>query len=417
MEQKIIEKIVDNRKNILVSGNMMSGKTTNVLFPITEGLISKKESLFFVDSKQEYINYYYDKLRKNNYNILIFNLHDLEKSEAWNPLKYPYDSFKNGATDKAQEEIEKISNTLCSSFEASSLVAGLILGLFEDANETEINFSSVYSMLSEIDIKYGMDNYLEKYFSLKDKLSPAYIHSCPTIFSSADVKNGVVETAREKLQLYVSREKLVNFMASTTFEYEKIMEKPTAIFFIGREDNRKFNTLISMFVEQLFDYLFEFENYRKFNFILDNFDSVEKINSLTDMMNAGLIKNIRFILGSRCVNYLIDKYDAYILNLVDIITLNKNDIVLKIDEITNILSKEITNITITKTNITYPFLKNNVIHIFNLEDYVKAEVKKLITFQMNNIFEEESSKLEEKKSFSSINKYKLNVAEVCKYKI
>lgn len=414
MNQQIIEKIVDNNKNILVSGKMMSGKTTSVLFPITEKLISKKESLFFVDSKQEYINYYYDKLKENNYNILIFNLQDLEKSESWNPLKYPYTLFKSGNIDKAQEEIEKISNTLCSSIEAANLVTGLILGLFEDGKETEINFSSIYSMLNEINIEYGIDSYLQKYFSLKDKLSPAYIHSYPAIYAYSDSKSDPVKIVREKLQFYVSREKLVNFMADTTFEYEKIIEKPTAIFFIGREDNRAYNTLISMFVEQLFGYLMETKNARQFNFILDNIDSIEMVNNLTGMMNAGLTQNIRFILGTRCINYLVEKYNSYILNLVDIITLNKNDIVIKTDGITNIISKEVTNITITKANITYPSLKNTVINIFNLEDCVKTEVKKLIA---NNIFIEKSSKLEEKKDLPSINKYKLNIAEVCKYKI
>lgn len=413
MKQKIIEKIVDNRKNILVSGNMMSGKTTSILLPITEELINKKESLFFVDSKQEYINYYYDKLKENNYNILIFNLKTLEKSESWNPLKYPYDLFKNGDVDKAQEEVEKISNTLCSSFEASSLVAGLILGLFEDAAEAEINFSSVYSMLNEINIKYGVDNYLKKYFSLKDKLSPAYIH----IFPSTDITNDIVKVVREKLQLYVSRNKLVNFTTNTTFEYESIIEKPTAIFFIGREDNKSVNTLVSMFVEQLFGYLIEVENSRKFNFILDNLDSIEKINNLLGMMNASFTQNIRFILSTRCISYLTDKYDSYILNLVDVITLNKNDIVLKIDGITNTVSKEVTDITITRANIIYPSLKKNIINVFDLEDYVKTKVRELIIFQMNNTLIENQGKIENKQDFSDISKYKLNIAEICKYKI
>ena len=32
----------------------------------------------------------------------------MDKSEGWNPLEYPYNLFKNGEQDKAQEYLEKI---------------------------------------------------------------------------------------------------------------------------------------------------------------------------------------------------------------------------------------------------------------------------------------------------------------------
>lgn len=163
--------------------------------------------------------------------------------------------------------------------------------------------------------------------------------------------------------------------------------------------------------------MIEVENSRKFNFILDNLDSIEKINNLLGMMNASFTQNIRFILSTRCISYLTDKYDSYILNLVDVITLNKNDIVLKIDGITNTVSKEVTDITITRANIIYPSLKKNIINVFDLEDYVKTKVRELIIFQMNNTLIENQGKIENKQDFSDISKYKLNIAEICKYKI
>ena len=55
---KILSSVFNARKNLIVEGNMLSGKTTNIMFPIVENIISKKEAFLVVDSKYEYINQY-----------------------------------------------------------------------------------------------------------------------------------------------------------------------------------------------------------------------------------------------------------------------------------------------------------------------------------------------------------------------
>lgn len=57
---KILSSVFNARKNLIVEGNMLSGKTTNIMFPIVENIISKKEAFLVVDSKYEYINQYYN---------------------------------------------------------------------------------------------------------------------------------------------------------------------------------------------------------------------------------------------------------------------------------------------------------------------------------------------------------------------
>lgn len=56
MKKEMLERVLKAHKNLIVEGDIASGKSANVLFPIVENAIEKKESLFILDSKEEYIN-------------------------------------------------------------------------------------------------------------------------------------------------------------------------------------------------------------------------------------------------------------------------------------------------------------------------------------------------------------------------
>lgn len=61
MRKEISNRIVKSKKSLIINGDIASGKTKNVCFPIVDELIENAESLFILDSKEEYINKYYDK--------------------------------------------------------------------------------------------------------------------------------------------------------------------------------------------------------------------------------------------------------------------------------------------------------------------------------------------------------------------
>ena len=174
MKKDLLEQILNNGKNVIVSGNIARGKTTNIMFPLVSEMINKKESLFFIDSKEEYLNTYYQELKNKNYNIIILNIRNLDNSESWNPLLYLYKLFKENNLDKAKEYLEKIGKTLFYEESTSSdpfwtnmasdFITGIILGLFADAREDEINFISINNMINEED-----SGYLREYFNLKDE--------------------------------------------------------------------------------------------------------------------------------------------------------------------------------------------------------------------------------------------------------
>ena len=47
MKREVLDRIYNSRKNLLVTGDMAVGKTTNVLFPLVDDVINKEEKLFY----------------------------------------------------------------------------------------------------------------------------------------------------------------------------------------------------------------------------------------------------------------------------------------------------------------------------------------------------------------------------------
>ena len=261
--------------------------------------------------------YDYDKLKENNYNIVILNLRDMDKSEGWNPLEYPYNLYKNGDVDKAQEYLEKIGKIIFYenssvdpfwSSTASDFFTGVTLALFEDGKQEEVNFNSVNNMFNGIDKKYGLSDYITTYFKSKDVTSKPYIFASTTFLAPKETKGSILSVARQKLRLYVSREKLSYLMNKTTFDFEDVASKPTAIILIARDENKTLNTLAAIFIEQLYAILLDKKAKVKFNFVLDNFDIIEKCNDLVDILGSCLSRNIKVYLATRSLEKISDEY-------------------------------------------------------------------------------------------------------------
>ena len=155
MKEEILKKVHNANKNLIIDGVISTGKTKFVSFPLIKEMINSNESIFILDSKEEYIKEFYSKAKEKDYNTLIINLRDLNKSEGWNLLEYPYNLYKKGETDKSLNYLAQIGKEMFYegstvdpfwSNSAANLFAGVVVGLFEDAKENEINLSSVSNM-------------------------------------------------------------------------------------------------------------------------------------------------------------------------------------------------------------------------------------------------------------------------------
>lgn len=385
MKKEILEKVLDSKKNLIVSGDISTGKTLNVLFPLVKEIIDRKESLLILDSKEEYINKYYDDLKSKNYNIVILNLRDLSKSEGWNPLEYPYNLYKNGKVDDAIDYIEKQAKIMFYedstadpfwSLTASDFYTGIVLGLFEDGKKEEINLNSVNLMFDGINNKYGISDYVTQYFKLKNPSSQPYVFASTTFSAPKETKGSIVSVARQKLRTYVSREMLSALLNKTTFNYDDIITKPTAIFVIAKDENKYINNVATMFVEQLFAILVNSQNHNKFNFVLDNIDVLEKIQELSDMLSSGVSRDIKFEIATRSYDDLIEKYGNYITKLSNSVVVGKEiKALVNNEEFTDEVEYLIP--PMVNVVIEYPVLNKTDIKMFNIGEFVRSNQSKL----------------------------------------
>jgi len=394
MKKEILEKVLNSPKNLIVEGDIQSGKTANVLFPIVDDIIEKQESFLVLDAKEEYIHQYSQKLKDKNYQVITINLRDMNKSDGWNPLAYPYFLYQNGEKDKAQEYLEQIGKVIFSESHeqdpfwsqcSTDLFVGTTLGLFEDGREAEIHFNSVYHMFEGLDKKLAAKDYLTAYFDLKGKTSKPYIFASTTILAPKDTKGSILSVARQKLRRYVSLDSFSSLMNKNTFDYESILNQPTAIIFITRDENTEFNGFATMFIEQFYSILVGRHLNNQFHFVMDYFDTIDYCPDLVDMLSSCRARNVRVYLATRSLKRLNDLYGDYLFKLCDLISIGSRDLRIVLQDMEQIIEKEFERVEVTPSAVQYPTLVQANIQLFDIENAVhsnkKASLLKETTFK------------------------------------
>lgn len=394
MNKELINKIVTSKKNLIISGDTLTNKTVNIMYPLLDSIIENNESFLVLDTKEEYLNKYYKTLKEKNYNIIILNLKELQSSDCWNPLSYPYKLYQEKKIDKAIDYLEKIAKTIFYKPDnedpfwsncASDLFMGVALSLFQDGKPEEINLISINNIINSAMEKNGVTDYLTSYLKLKGEKSQEYLYAEPTILSPVDTKGGILTVARERLRTLISRDNLNLAISQNTFDISEIPNKKTAVILIAKEESRKLNVLASLFIEQLFLVLYNNNKDKNYYFLLDNFDNLNKINEFSEVLSAGIAKDIRFYLVTRSLEQLFSNYNKYILKLSDEIYTTIEEIKFNINNQETIIKNLNNNIDIPTCEIEYPTLQTNQINTFDVKELVNKKSK--ISTKENNTIE------------------------------
>ena len=187
----------------LILGSTGAGKTQTMVQPMVRILAKKGESMIITDPKGEIYENNAEMLREKGYNIVLLNFRDPQKGSAWNPLGLPYQLYKSGNKDKANELLDDLAMNILYDDKAQSqdpfwektsadYFTGLALALFEDAKEEEINLNTINLMTTVGEEKIGNSTYIKEYFGYKDKSSPAYINVSSTIMAPNDTKSSIL---------------------------------------------------------------------------------------------------------------------------------------------------------------------------------------------------------------------------------
>ena len=295
----------------LILGSTGAGKTQTMVQPMVRILAKKGESMIITDPKGEIYENNAEMLREKGYNIVLLNFRDPQKGSAWNPLGLPYQLYKSGNKDKANELLDDLAMNILYDDKAQSqdpfwektsadYFTGLALALFEDAKEEEINLNTINLMTTVGEEKIGNTTYIKEYFNYKDKASPAYINVSSTIMAPSDTKSSILSVFKQKIKLFSSRENLSEMLSHSDFDLKDIGRKKTAVFLVIQDEKKTYHSLVTIFIKQCYETLIDVAQESggklpfKTNFILDEFANMPPLKDVTTMVTAARSRNIRF---------------------------------------------------------------------------------------------------------------------------
>lgn len=295
----------------IIIGSTGSGKTECGILPTVRILAKAGESMIITDPKGEIYKKTGALLKEKGYKIILLNFREPLNGNAWNPFMLPYKFYKEGKVDKSMELLEDLGTNILIDpnnkgepfWENASrdYFTGLSIGLFEDAEEKQININSVNLMATQGEEKIGRSTYDKEYFSLKGEMSSAYISASAVITTAADTKSGVLSTFRTKTRIFSSREALSEMLSYSDFDFSTIGKEKTAIFMMIHDEKKTYHSLMTIFVKQVYESLideaYKFENGKlpiRTNFLLDEFANMPALKDVDSMITASRSRNIRF---------------------------------------------------------------------------------------------------------------------------
>ena len=303
--------IDDGEYHNLVIGSTGSGKTEMIVQPLIKVLAKKGESMIITDPKGEIYERNGRELKERGYNVVVLNFRDPQKGSGWNPLTLPYELYKNGNKDKANELIDDLAANILYDENAQNqdpfwektsadYFSGITLALFEDATEEEINLNSVNTFTTVGEEKSGPSTFVQKYFNMKDHNSPAYTSASSTLIAPNETKGSILSVFKQKLRPFAARENISEMLSHSDFDMKDIGKKKTAVFIVIQDEKKTYHSLVTIFLKQCYETLIDVaqENggsleYRT-NFILDEFANMPPLKDITTMITAARSRKIRF---------------------------------------------------------------------------------------------------------------------------
>ena len=289
----------------IVIGSTGSGKTQSVVLPQIKLAMYTGESLIIKDNNGEMYEQTANHLEEKGYKVLAYNFQDTTLGNNYNPLSLPYKYYKEGNVDEAQRLLENIGYYLFQAMDNSNadpfwstsamqLFVGLALYLFENGNEDEINFNSIYDMSCTGEEKKDDKTYFNHLLSKLERTSPAYINLSGVIAAPTETRGGIISVFKQIMRLIVSRVNLSSMLSTSDYDLTNISKDKVAIFLIG-DVNAYTIRLEPLFIEQVYAAIANSSKREKrINIILDEFESLAPINRFSSLLNSSRALNMRF---------------------------------------------------------------------------------------------------------------------------
>lgn len=317
-------------------GSSGSGKTSFGIIPLVRSIIDRKESCVVLDPKCELISFLGKNLQESGYKIIQIDLRDPAISDRWNPLMQPYQLFKQGNHNAANDLLIDMANVLYSSYDhstdpfwdisAKSLFLGLANLLFSNAkSEEEINLKSLMYMGVKGAESFGASNYLTEYCKMyareaseMGEFDQATLNIMGVMNSPKDTQMSILSTYFQRLRYFSMGDNLDYLLAASSFDLEDIFSNERVILILRYADEKRDTSqLSSMLIESLFTQLVNMrtlENdaeHAPFTFVLEDFLSLSRLVDVEKMIACSKSRNIRLALAINNRNLFEKKYQGF----------------------------------------------------------------------------------------------------------
>ena len=300
--------------NLLI-GSTGSGKTQTVILPLLKLAMMAEESIVINDPKGEIFGRAAQKLEDEGYKNIVIDFEDSRMGNSWNPLTLAYKQFKEGNSDKAIELIEDLGYYLIADtqrqetdpFWTNSTInyfTGLVLYLFKNAKDEEINLNSVAKLANSLLDKTSSEKFLKK--SEKDPIM--FMKLAGTLQAPPETRGSIISVFNQKIERYLSKENLANMLSTSDFDFSTVSNEKTAIFIVTGI-NSFCRNLIPLFANQVMDAVSLYGNKEKrLNLLLDEFDSLIPIKDFALKLGYCRSINIRVTVAIQSFVHLANMY-------------------------------------------------------------------------------------------------------------
>jgi len=306
--------LTNDNAHSLIIGTTGSGKTQSTILPLMKLSMIAGESIIINDVNGDIYERTANNFKDNGYNVIVLDFDNPKYGDSWNPLVLPYKLYLNGEKDRALKIIEDLGYYLFTDTKdttdpfwtnmAADYFVGLVLYLFENTKEEQINLRSVFALAIELQNETNAKKFLKEI----GKNNAIYFNVAGTLETAYDTRAGIISTFSQKSKVYNSREALSNMMLKSSFDITNISIEKTVVYIISGLSSYS-NSLIPLFINQIFESKNLYGNSKKtLNVILDDFYNMLPIKDAANILNYSRSINIRYTVVIRSFNDLINVY-------------------------------------------------------------------------------------------------------------
>lgn len=303
----------------LVIGAPGSGKIQTIILPLINLSMFSGESMVVFDPKAELYKGCLGELNDLGYKTVLIDFDDPTKGNYWNPfdiIKHNFDKNKMGA----EEMLETVANYLFSNSDvendpfwknsASDFFCGICSYLIE--KKEKVTFDEVFKLAD----KLTNEQYCKNFLNDLDKGTSSYSYLVGTLKAPRETRNSIIAVFNSEINKIISNKYILTLLSKTDFDINDIFEK-TAIFIVPSR-HKKYNSLETILINELYDSLTIIDNKKKVNFILDKFDEISSINNLATLLNYAIGYNITFTCNIKSTSAVKELYKKQNLDLIKI---------------------------------------------------------------------------------------------------